>query len=68
MSYAPSILAAISLFDQAGIAYKWLDDDQMEVASKFILYAQSGYWRADPGNRRGYTVRELITEIKGAAS
>jgi hypothetical protein len=40
----------------------------MEVASKFILYEQSGYWRAEPGHRWGYTVRELITEIKGAPS
>jgi hypothetical protein len=67
MTDATSILAAMSLLDQAGIRYERLDAGQMEVAGKFILYAQSGYWRAKPGDRRGYTVRELITEIKGAA-
>jgi hypothetical protein len=65
MSDATSI-AAMSVLEQAGICYKRLDDDNMEVAGKFILYVQSGFWRAQPGDRRGYTVRELITEIKGA--
>jgi len=64
MSDAASVLAAISLLDQASISYKRLEDDQMEVGGNFILHAKSGYWRAEPGDRRGYTVRRLITEIK----
>jgi hypothetical protein len=67
MSDDTSILAAMSLLDQAGISFKRLDYDQIEVAGDFILYTKSGYWRAGPGGRRGYKVRELITEIKGSA-
>jgi hypothetical protein len=68
MSDDTPILAAMSLLDQAGISFKRLDYDQLEVAGDFILYAKSGYWRARPGDRRGYKVRELITEIKGSAA
>jgi hypothetical protein len=67
MSDDASVLAAMSLLDQAGISFKRLDYDQIEVADDFILYAKSGYWRARPGGRRGYKVRELITEIKGSS-
>jgi hypothetical protein len=67
MSDDTSILAAMSLLDQAGISFKRLDYDQIEVAGDFIVCARSGYWRAAPGDRRGYRVRELITEIKGSA-
>src|ERR1700730_3326088 len=68
MSDDTSILAAESLLDQAGISFKRLDYDQIEVAGAFILYAKSGYWCARPGDRRGYKVRELITEIKRSSA
>jgi hypothetical protein len=41
--------------------------DRVQVASTFVLFARSGYWRADPGEWRGYTVRGLIAAVKGVA-
>ena len=60
----PRYLAALSLLDQAGIPYTSVNDDAVEVDFRFILYTSSGYWREHFGIRHGYTVGELVSEIK----
>jgi hypothetical protein len=60
----PRYLAALSLLDQAGIPYTSINDDAVEVDCRFILHTGSGYWREHFGIRHGYTVRELVSEIK----
>jgi hypothetical protein len=61
-------LAALSLLDQAEIPYTPVDDDVVEVDSRFVLYIGSGYWREHFGIRHGYTVLELVKEIKKGAT
>ena len=60
----PRYLAALSLLDQAGIPYTSVNDDAVEVDFPFILFTSSGYWREHFGIRHGYTVGELVSEIK----
>ena len=64
----PKTLAALSLLDNAGIAHRSLEDDLVEVDHRFILHATTGYWREHFGVRQGYSVHELIMEVKRAGS
>jgi hypothetical protein len=60
----PKLVAALSLLDRAGIAHRPLDDDIVEVDSRFILYVSTGFWREHFGIRHGYSVGELVTAAK----
>jgi hypothetical protein len=64
----PKQVAAVSLLDCAGITHRPLEDDLVEVDCRFVLHPSNGYWREQSGPRRGYSVHELIMEIKRSAS
>jgi hypothetical protein len=63
----PKRLAALSLLDNAGIVHRILEDDLIEVDCSYILHSTNGYWREKFGVRQGYSVHELIMEIKRSA-
>lgn len=56
-------VAALSLFEAAGIDCERIDDARFVVASKFILWPESGLWRSGDGQLRGYSPRLLIQHI-----
>jgi hypothetical protein len=65
MSDDTSILAAMSLFDQAGISFKRLDYDQIEVAAGVPQPERVGVGSAAEGLRRGRHVARGAAFVSG---
>jgi len=55
------------MLEAAGIAYKVVGVDLVEIDCRFILHTPTRYWRDNRGVRRGYSVHELMMAVKTPA-